>query len=165
MFEILRRDGMARIGVLETRNGMLETPALLPVINPKLNTVTPQELYHEFGFRGLITNSYIIRNNDDLRQRAQTEGLHKMLEFPGIIMTDSGTFQSHMYGEVEVSNEEIIEFQKSIGTDIGTVPLSFNILFLYALSFHRNFCRSSLSFLAVYRPLPNVSPLSEVFCD
>jgi 7-cyano-7-deazaguanine tRNA-ribosyltransferase len=112
---------MARIGVLETRNGMLETPALLPVINPKLNTVTPQELYHEFGFRGLITNSYIIRNNDDLRQRAQTEGLHKMLEFPGIIMTDSGTFQSHMYGEVEVSNEEIIEFQKSIGTDIGTV--------------------------------------------
>ncbi|MDD3398372.1 MAG: tRNA guanosine(15) transglycosylase TgtA [Candidatus Methanomethylophilaceae archaeon] len=121
MFEILRRDGMARIGLLDTASGKLETPALLPVINPKLNTVTPQELYHDFGFRGLITNSYIIRNNEDLRQRAQSQGLHAMLDFPGVIMTDSGTFQSHMYGEVEVSNEEIIEFQKSIGTDIGTV--------------------------------------------
>jgi 7-cyano-7-deazaguanine tRNA-ribosyltransferase len=44
-----------------------------------------------------------------------------MLDFPGIIMTDSGTFQSHMYGEVSVTNEQMIEFQKSIGTDIGTV--------------------------------------------
>lgn len=121
MFEILKRDGLARIGRLETRHGSLETPALLPVINPKLNTVTPQELYHDFGFRGLITNSYIIKNNEDLNRRAQSEGLHKMLDFPGVIMTDSGTFQSHMYGEVEISNEEIIEFQKSIGTDIGTV--------------------------------------------
>ncbi len=36
-------------------------------------------------------------------------------------MTDSGTFQSHMYGDVDLTNREIVEFQKSIGTDIGTV--------------------------------------------
>lgn len=36
-------------------------------------------------------------------------------------MTDSGTFQSHMYGEVEVTNEEMVGFQRDIGTDIGTV--------------------------------------------
>ncbi|MCL1984712.1 MAG: tRNA guanosine(15) transglycosylase TgtA, partial [Methanomassiliicoccaceae archaeon] len=121
MFEIIRRDGLARIGRFETRAGVLETPALLPVVNPKIFTVTPRELYEEFGFGALITNSYIIKNSDDLKRRAQSEGLHALLDFPGIVMTDSGTFQSHMYGEVEVSNEEIIEFQKSIGSDIGTV--------------------------------------------
>ncbi|MDR3075115.1 MAG: tRNA guanosine(15) transglycosylase TgtA [Candidatus Methanoplasma sp.] len=121
MFEIIRRDGLARIGRFETRSGVLETPALLPVINPKICTVTPRELYDEFGFRAIITNSYIIKNTPELRAKAQEAGLHDMLDFPGIIMTDSGTFQSHMYGEVEVTNEEMVEFQKSIGTDIGTV--------------------------------------------
>ena len=121
MFEIVRRDGLARLGRFETRSGVLETPALLPVVNPKISTVSPRELYDEFGFRAIITNSYIIKNNPPLKERAQAEGLHKMLDFPGVIMTDSGTFQSHMYGEVEVTNEEMVEFQKSIGTDIGTV--------------------------------------------
>ncbi|MDR0888116.1 MAG: tRNA guanosine(15) transglycosylase TgtA [Candidatus Methanoplasma sp.] len=121
MFEIIKRDGLARIGKFETRHGTIETPALLPVINPKICTVTPRELYDEFGFGALITNSYIIKNNPELKEKAQSQGLHEMLDFPGVIMTDSGTFQSHMYGEVEVTNEEMVEFQKSIGTDIGTV--------------------------------------------
>jgi len=121
MFEIVKRDGLARIGKFQTRSGTLETPALLPVVNPKICTVSPKELYEEFGFKAIITNSYIIKNNPDLKAKAQEIGLHKMLDFPGIIMTDSGTFQSHMYGEVEVTNEEMVEFQKSIGTDIGTV--------------------------------------------
>ncbi len=121
MFEIIKRDGLARIGVLHTKRGKLDTPALLPVVNPKLATVTPADIYHHFGFQGLITNSYIIKNSKGLKEKAVEEGLHKLLDFPGIIMTDSGTFQSHMYGEVEVSNQEIIDFQKAIGSDIGTV--------------------------------------------
>ena len=86
MFEIVRRDGLARLGKFETRSGILETPALLPVVNPKINTVTPRELDDEFGFRAIITNSYIIKNNPPLKERAQAEGLHKMLDFPGVIM-------------------------------------------------------------------------------
>lgn len=120
-FELLRRDGLARICRFETASGSIETPALLPVVNPKINTVSPRELYDDFGFGALITNSYIIKNTPELSEKAQSEGLHKMLDFPGIIMTDSGTFQSHMYGEVELTNPEIVEYQKSIGTDIGTV--------------------------------------------
>ena len=121
MFEILRRDGLARIGRFTVGDKVVETPALLPVVNPKICTVPPRELHDRFGFNALITNSYIIRNTPELKEKAQSMGLHEMLDFPGVIMTDSGTFQSHMYGEVEVSNEEIVEFQKSIGTDIGTV--------------------------------------------
>ena len=44
MFEILRRDGMARIGKFTTTSGRtVETPTLLPVINPKIKTVLPNE--------------------------------------------------------------------------------------------------------------------------
>ena len=121
MFEIVRRDGLARIGKFTVGDKSVETPALLPVVNPKICTVPPRELHDTFGFDALITNSYIIRNTPRLKEQAQAVGLHEMLDFPGVIMTDSGTFQSHMYGDVEVTNAEIVEFQKSIGTDIGTV--------------------------------------------
>jgi 7-cyano-7-deazaguanine tRNA-ribosyltransferase len=121
MLEIIKRDGLARMCRFETAHGVLETPALLPVVNPRNITIAPRSLKERFGFQALITNSYIIRNNDELRRRALGEGLHALLDFDGIIMTDSGTFQSHMYGEVEVRNEDIVAFQRDIGTDIGTV--------------------------------------------
>jgi len=121
MFELLRRDGLARICKLDTAHGVLETPALLPVINPRNVTVPLKELHEVFGFKAIITNSYIIRNDEKLRERALSSGLHELLDYPGVIMTDSGTFQSHMYGEVEVKNEEIVAFQRDIGSDIGTV--------------------------------------------
>ena len=120
-FEVTRRDGAARLGKLFTKHGILNTPALLPVVNPNILTVEPRSLWDEFGFRALITNSYVIWKNDDLRERATEEGIHELLDFPGVIMTDSGTFQSYVYGDVEVSVEEIVKFQATIGVDIGTM--------------------------------------------
>ena len=120
-FEITRRDGAARLGKLFTKHGILNTPALLPVVNPNILTVEPRSLWDEFGFRALITNSYVIWKNDNLRERATEEGIHELLDFPGVIMTDSGTFQSYVYGDVEVSVEEIVRFQATIGVDIGTM--------------------------------------------
>lgn len=120
MFELLRRDGLARIGRLETRHGPLETPALLPVINPNLPTIPPQEMRERFRVGAVITNAYILRRGD-WRERALSEGVHKAIGFDGIVMTDSGAFQSHRYGEVDVTNREIVEFQRDIGSDIGTV--------------------------------------------
>ncbi|MCK5024276.1 MAG: tRNA guanosine(15) transglycosylase TgtA [Thermoplasmata archaeon] len=121
MFELKHRDGLARIGILETAHGKIETPTLLPVINPNQITVSPAEMKEKVGIQALITNSYIIRKHDNLRELALEKGLHELVGFNGPIMTDSGTFQSHMYGEVELEPLEIIEFQKAIGSDIGTV--------------------------------------------
>jgi 7-cyano-7-deazaguanine tRNA-ribosyltransferase len=121
MFELIKRDGLARVCKLETPHGLLETPCLLPVINPRNITLSPRELREEFKFQALITNSYIIRGDPALKETALSKGLHALLDFPGVIMTDSGTFQSHMYGEVGVSNEDIVRFQHDIGADIGTV--------------------------------------------
>ena len=51
---------------------------------------------------------------------ALSQGVHHVLDFDGPIMTDSGAFQQHVYGGVEVSNEDIVAFQREIGSDIGT---------------------------------------------
>ena len=120
-FEVVARDGRARIGKLHTAHGVLETPALLPVINPNIRTIEPREMWDRYGIQGLITKSYIIWKHDDLKQHALEKGVHDLINFPGVIMTDSGTFQSYVYGDVEVGVEEIVEFQRSIGVDIATM--------------------------------------------
>jgi 7-cyano-7-deazaguanine tRNA-ribosyltransferase len=98
----------------------VETPALLPVVNPNYGTIPPSELADTFGAEILITNAYIIHSNEELREAALADGLHDMLGFDGAIMTDSGSFQLAEYGEIDVSTEEILTFQHEIGSDVGT---------------------------------------------
>ena len=120
MFEISKRDGLARLGKIKTNHGALDTPTLLPVVNPKILTLSMDEL-KECGAQGLITNSYIIYKNSELKKIAEEKGVHGLLNWDGPIMTDSGTFQSHVYGEIDMQPDEILNFQKKIGVDIGTV--------------------------------------------
>src|SRR6056297_1894140 len=121
-FELRDADAAGRIGRLTVPRAdvTVETPVLLPVVNPNLQTISPKRLHDEFGAEILITNSYIIHGDDDLRERALADGLHDMLDFPGAIMTDSGSFQLSEYGEITVTTEEILEFQHEIGSDIAT---------------------------------------------
>ncbi|MBB6647032.1 tRNA guanosine(15) transglycosylase TgtA [Halobellus ruber] len=121
-FELRDGDAAGRIGELSVpRAGVtVETPALMPVINPNIRTIPPAELESAFGAEILITNAYIIHSGEDLRERALAEGLHGMLEFDGAIVTDSGSFQLAEYGDVEVTTREILRFQHEIGADVGT---------------------------------------------
>jgi 7-cyano-7-deazaguanine tRNA-ribosyltransferase len=121
-FELRRGDAAGRVGELAVpRAGVtVETPALLPVVNPNVETVAPARLESEFGAQALITNSYIIRKTDGLRERALAEGLHDLFEFSGAIVTDSGSFQLAEYGSIDVTTREILEFQHDIGSDVGT---------------------------------------------
>jgi 7-cyano-7-deazaguanine tRNA-ribosyltransferase len=121
-FEQRDADGLGRIGELTVpRRGLtVETPALLPVVNPNLQTIEPGRLRTEFGVDLLITNSYIIRGDESLRERAEAEGLHAMLGFDGAIMTDSGSFQLAEYGDIDTTTREILAFQREIGSDIAT---------------------------------------------
>ncbi len=121
-FEVRDYDAAGRIGELTVpRAGVtVETPALLPVINPHLQTIAPRELEREFGAEMLITNGYIFYGSDEYRERALDEGLHDLLDFSGAIMTDSGSFQLAEYGDIDVDTPEILQFQHDIGSDIGT---------------------------------------------
>jgi len=122
VFEVSRYDAAGRLGELEVpRAGVtVETPALLPVINPHLRTVEPARLEREFGADALITNSYVLYGSDDFREPVLERGVHDVLDFSGAIMTDSGSFQLAEYGEIDVTTPEILAFQRSIGSDIAT---------------------------------------------
>ncbi|MEM3396984.1 MAG: tRNA guanosine(15) transglycosylase TgtA [Thermoplasmata archaeon] len=118
MFELKERSGLARICVLRTRHGSVETPALMPVINPNRQLISPKEM-QQIGAQIVITNAYIIKKS--FGEVAKEKKLHQLIGFDGPIMTDSGTFQSHVYGDVETTNVEIVEYQREIGSDIGTI--------------------------------------------
>ena len=120
-FEITERDGWARLGKFHTSTHVLNTPCLLPVINPNIRTVEPREMWEKYGFEALITNSYVIWKHEKLKEKALSNGVHELLDYPGVIMTDSGTFQNYVYGDVEVGVEEIVQFQRDIGVDIATM--------------------------------------------
>ncbi|PSQ19367.1 tRNA guanosine(15) transglycosylase TgtA [Halobacteriales archaeon QS_8_69_26] len=121
-FEVRAVDAAGRVGELTVPRAdrAVTTPALLPVVNPNLDTVEPRRLGEEFGAAALITNAYIVHGDEDLRERALSGGIHGLLEFDGVVMTDSGSFQLAEYGEITVTTREILEFQQSIGSDIAT---------------------------------------------
>ena len=118
-FEIRERDLLARIGRLETKNGTVETPLLLPVINPKIQPISPKTIQETFKCTALITNAYIIKKN--FQNKAIQKGIHNLLDFSGAVMTDSGAYQILVYGDVEVTPEEIVQYQENINTDIATI--------------------------------------------
>ena len=119
-FEIKDKDLAGRIGILKTKHGVIETPAFFPVINPLRQD---QELLVnkiiEIGFKQIITNAYIIKKY--LNGKVRELGIHKLLKFEGPIMTDSGAYQILQYGEIDITNREIVEFERDIGSDIAVI--------------------------------------------
>ena len=120
-FEIKERDAAGRLCKFTTKHGAVTTPNLLPVINPNKMMIPPKEMKKRFGTEILITNSYIIYKDAKRRKQALEQGVHKLIDFSGSIMTDSGTFQSYVYGDVKLDPLEIVRFQRDIGSDIGTI--------------------------------------------
>jgi len=127
-FEIKAKDGLARLGRFSTKHGTVKTPLLLPVIHPGKSVIPPKDLVDVFGFQMVITNSYIINSHERFREKAIAEGVHGLLDFNHPIMTDSGTFQMYFHDlpKEEIDPIAIIEFQKQIKTDIGTILDAFS---------------------------------------
>ncbi|HVP41364.1 MAG TPA: tRNA guanosine(15) transglycosylase TgtA [Candidatus Krumholzibacteriaceae bacterium] len=118
-FEVREKDLLGRIGKLETKSGFVETPVLLPVINPRIQPIKPSEMKELFGCKALITNAYIVQRN--FGQSAVEREIHRLLDYDGVVMTDSGAYQILVYGDVQVDADEIVSFQEQINTDIATI--------------------------------------------
>lgn len=116
-FEVGDRDLAGRTGVLHTRRGNVETPYLMPVVNPVRNSVPCSELRESFGFPMIITNSYLILKHFG----DEKPDVHALTGFNGTIMTDSGAYQLLIYGGVETNPREIVQYQEAIKSDIGVI--------------------------------------------
>jgi len=119
MFEIKKSDLAARIGILHTNHGKVETPAYVPVIHPVKQTIPPKKI-REMGFDLVITNAYITLNHHG--DTAIKRGIHEIIIYDGSIMTDSGGYQVLEYGKVDVDPKDMASFEQKIGTDLA-IPL------------------------------------------
>jgi 7-cyano-7-deazaguanine tRNA-ribosyltransferase len=118
-FEVRYTDLAARIGILETSHGNIETPAFIPVVHPVKQTVSTRFL-KSLGFKAVITNAYIALQY--MGNKAKTKDIHDVIDYDGVIMTDSGGYQVLEYGSIGVEARKIAQFEIDIGSDI-CVPL------------------------------------------
>lgn len=118
-FEIRSKDLLGRLGLLRTKSGTLQTPLLLPVVNPNSQAIPAQTLKDTFGFDALITNSYLVWRR--FREEKDVPRIHQLLNFDGVVETDSGAYQILQYGDVEVQPQEIIRFQQRLDSDIAVI--------------------------------------------
>ncbi|MFT4901833.1 MAG: queuine tRNA-ribosyltransferase [Lentimonas sp.] len=140
MFTLLKESGAARRGVLKTRHGEIQTPIFMPVgTQATVKGLTPAQI-QEVGSQIILGNTYHlnIRPGSDLVR--EMGGLHKFMNWPGPILTDSGGFQvfslsklrkiteqgiefrSHLDGrKLFLGPKECYEIQKNLDTDIAMV--------------------------------------------
>ncbi len=115
-FEVRETDLLGRIGTIKVGHKTLETPYLFPVIHP-VSQIVPTGDLAAMGFGGLMTNAYIIRSRK--KEEAQKEGIHRLLGFDGVFMTDSGGYQVLEYGDLGISYRDVASFQSDIGSDLA----------------------------------------------
>jgi 7-cyano-7-deazaguanine tRNA-ribosyltransferase len=131
-FEVKETDLMGRVGVMTVGKKRFETPCLTPVIHPVWRDI-PLSQFREMGFEVLMTNSYILYKRK--RSEALEKGLHGLIGFDGVLMTDSGGYQVLEYGDAEFAPEEIADFQSEIGSDLAVTldkPTGYSISRKYA---------------------------------
>ena len=119
MFEIKYSDLAGRIGIIHSNHGKIETPAFVPVMHPVRQSISAKKI-RDMGFDLVITNAYITmkRHGDTARKK----GIHKIINYDGCVMTDSGGYQVLEYGEVDVKPRDMANFEIDIMTDFA-IPL------------------------------------------
>ena len=131
------KNSSARVGVIKTQHGNIETPFFMPIATyGAVKTQSSNEI-KQLPSKILLSNTYhlYIRPGTEILEKAG--GLHKFMNWNGIILTDSGgyqvyslqgmrkisndgvTFQSHLDGSKHhFTPEKVVDIQRSIGSDI-----------------------------------------------
>ncbi|MDO8579604.1 MAG: tRNA guanosine(34) transglycosylase Tgt [bacterium] len=89
---------LARVGKICTPHGIIETPAFITVGTRAAVRGLTVEMLHDTGVETIIANTYhLYMQPGDLKVRAMG-GIHKIMNWSGPIMTDSGGFQVFSLG-------------------------------------------------------------------
>jgi len=99
-FEILKRDKQtkARLGLIKTRRGDIQTPYLVPVATMGSVRALGSDDLHSLGVQCTLANTYHLHlmPGDELIKRLG--GLHRFMGFDRPLFTDSGGFQAFSLG-------------------------------------------------------------------
>lgn len=116
LFQTLAQDSgsLARAGKMVTSHGETLTPAFMPVgTRGVVKAVSPQEL-QDAGYTTILANAYhlYLRPGHELVERHG--GLHRFMNWPGSILTDSGGFQVFSLAKIRKVTEEGVLFQSHL---------------------------------------------------
>ena len=130
-------DGGARAGVLHTAHGTVPTPVFMPVGTAGTVKAMTADSVRATGARMILGNTYHLMLRPGAERVARLGGLHRMADWHGPILTDSGgfqvmslsglrkmdadgvTFRSHIDGSAHrLTPERSIEIQHLLGADV-----------------------------------------------
>ena len=140
-FNVLESNDKARLGVIKTHRGDINTPAFMPVGTQATVKAATIDSVIESGAEIILSNTYHLMLRPGVERINSLGGLHKFMNCELPILTDSGGFQvmslsklnkidrekgaifnSHVDGKKFVlSPEESIKIQKTLNSDIVMV--------------------------------------------
>ncbi len=136
-FRVDATDGTARTGAITMPRGTIRTPAFMPVgTAATVKAMYPGQV-RDLGADVVLGNTYHLMLRPGPERMARLGGLHRFMNWPHPILTDSGgfqvmslsalrkideqgvTFRSHVDGSTHhMSPERSIEIQGLLGSDI-----------------------------------------------
>jgi queuine tRNA-ribosyltransferase len=136
-FRVSAADGAARLGAIATPRGTVRTPAFMPVGTAATVKAMHPEAVHALGADIVLSNTYHLMLAPGAERIAGLGGLHRFMNWPHPILTDSGgfqvmslaklrklsekgvAFQSHIDGSLhELTPERSMKIQRLLGSDI-----------------------------------------------
>jgi queuine tRNA-ribosyltransferase len=113
-FEIVARDGAARAGRLTTAHGVIETPAFMPVGTAATVKAMTPDAVAATGARIVLGNTYHLMLRPGAERIAALGGLHRFMNWPNAILTDSGGFQVMSLAALRKISEAGVEFRSHL---------------------------------------------------
>jgi queuine tRNA-ribosyltransferase len=115
------KDSLARTATLKTHHGEVKTPMFMPVGTlATVKSLSPEEIT-QIGSGVILSNTYhlALRPGTDVIQLAG--GIHRFMQYPGPILTDSGGFQVFSLAKNRVITEEGVTFRNHLNGDLMTL--------------------------------------------
>ena len=84
----------ARAGILHTAHGDIETPVFMPVgTQATVKSLLPRDLMQDLDAKIILSNTYHLYLRPGHETIRKLGGLHRFMQWPRAILTDSGGFQ------------------------------------------------------------------------
>src|SRR6478735_4912699 len=113
-FTIDATNGLARSGRIAMRRGEIRTPAFMPVGTAATVKAMKPEAVRATGADIILGNTYHLMLRPGADRVARLGGLHKFMNWPRPILTDSGGFQVMSLSSLRKITEQGVKFQSHI---------------------------------------------------
>ncbi len=113
-FDLLATDGPARAGTLHTAHGDVPTPTFMAVGTAGTVKAMTADSVRATGAKIVLGNTYHLMLRPGAERVAKLGGLHKMMDWPGPILTDSGGFQVMSLAKLRKLDESGVTFRSHI---------------------------------------------------